>query len=228
MAATSLDGLPKELIRQICSCLPCESALRFTFVCRFIYQACDDWTVWQTVATRSGRWMSSLSIPISGNRNAWKRYVVAAAKAEVNFGNWTLRDLDEWLPQVAALCHPAVLEGQTSSLMQLYELTLHDPALKQFCESSLSGESRDFEKLSIHAWQRAQAAAFSASVHYLSLQAPGEECGPLACTVPWLPTSSLDPDQLTKKSSRSLPLSNMLWRTASLDFLAHDCACVAL
>jgi hypothetical protein len=204
MAATSLDGLPKELIRQICSCLPCESALRFTFVCRFIYQACDDWTVWRTVVTRNGRYIGALTTPASGDRDAWKQYVIAAAKAEGNSRNWRLQDLEEWFPQAAALCHPAILEGQTSSLMQLYGLALHDSTLGDGCESTPSRFNYDFKNLSTHTWQLVQAAAFSLSMHYLAIQVPSEECDELARAVPWLPTNPPEIEQTNTEETKKI------------------------
>jgi hypothetical protein len=199
-----LVGLPKELIRHICSYLPCESALEFILVCRSTYQACDDWTVWRTVAIRSGGYISPVFIPTIGNQSAWKQYVIAATKAEDCDGHWTTRDLEDWLPQVVALGHPTVLQGQTSSLMQLYNLSLHDPAPAQNSCLTPPGTAVTFNTLSLHTWHLAQAAAFTVSVHYLAMQTLGEDCGELLCAVPWLPTNSPDFDQSNAEMLKKL------------------------
>ena len=93
MANLLLCSLPKELLRQICSYLPCPSALDFLLVCRTTYRDCDDWTVWREIARRDIARHATLVISDMGARDWWKRYVVAAIKAIRALGDWKVQDL---------------------------------------------------------------------------------------------------------------------------------------
>lgn len=106
MASQTLISLPKELLRQICGRLPSQAALDFILVCRCIYEACDDWTVWRDVIYRSQSYPRGVPVPGGGSNSGWKRYALADIKASGVFKPYELSYLRKWLPQLAAMCIP--------------------------------------------------------------------------------------------------------------------------
>lgn len=174
MASQTLISLPKELLRQICGRLPSQAALDFILVCRCIYEACDDWTVWRDVIYRSKSYPRGVPVSATDRRDVWKRYTIADAKARGFSGPWELSDLRMWLLQLATVSHSLVLQSETLSLERLVDLTLdrgsHSPpssgpvlpGTNNGLETSATKES-DTES-----WTLAQAAAFCLAVNQFS------------------------------------------------------------
>jgi hypothetical protein len=168
MASLSLSSLPRELLRHICGNLPCSSALDFLLVCRSIYRDCNDWTVWREIARQDIESFSGGAIPIVGELDRWKRYVVAATKATSFSGCRSVKDLQEWLPQLAALSHPSVLHVSLWSLSEPYVVMFHSHAVSRAAEPVLPPPSTGVVEFSLHSWKLAQAAAFSLAMYHLS------------------------------------------------------------
>lgn len=173
MSTPSLTRLPREILRRICGYLPCSSALTLLLVCRLLYRDCDDWTVWRDVVRRSLPHPSY--VPTVPADDGWKRYVVAGTKAARTWEPRTVKDLEEWLPQLAAQGHADVLHGDLSFLHRLF-----DPVFTTtpFCAQPTSSEP------GTPTWRLAQAAAFCLAVQHLSLPAPSEPSDRLS-SVPW-------------------------------------------
>jgi hypothetical protein len=195
--------LPKELLRQISSNLPCQSALDLLLVSRYVYLACNDWTVWQAVAAQhlpNLRYPGSLAEPNTTSTQGWKRFAIAAAKAERSAGRWTIKDLREWMLQLAALGHPSIVQSDDPSLDQLYSTTLFNPTSAQTNESHPSVTVESVQKSTLQTWQLAQAAAFTITMRYLSIPAPSQSCSAVDLqSVPWLRTSSFVWDGASKE-----------------------------
>jgi hypothetical protein len=183
----ALTSLPKELLRQICSHLPCQSAFQLLLVCRFVYQACDDWTVWRAIVTQSGLYPTSLPLLGSNYYAGWKQYAIASAKAENCRGNYTTRDLEQWLPQLVALRHRTVLQCDTLSFSQLYNSTFHDLTSRPRCDYTVAISGDRFDEFTLQTWLLAQAAAFSLTMRLLLQPSPHTYSRTLMCTGPWLP-----------------------------------------
>jgi hypothetical protein len=169
-----LPHLATEILRHICSSLPCSSALDFLLVCRSAYYACDHWTVWRDVVGNGAQYRAGITIADVNNREAWKRYVVAAAKAERGREAWSNEDISKWLPQVAALGHADIWKDavpfldrlctavlQTATTVPHFEVDIPDIAIL-----ALSTDSGTFDT---HTWRLAQASAFCLSMRSLSL-----------------------------------------------------------
>jgi hypothetical protein len=189
MAGRLLDRLPIESLRQVCRRLPCDSALNFTLVCLSIYHACQDWTVWRAVVTQALPEAVHLDTPNTG----WKQYAIAAAKATTSDGQWKTEDISSWLPQMVALHHPSVTQGDVTSLTRLWGTTMG-----QFCSTNLSEQEAtrllsSVEQHDAKTWLSAQAASFSLTVRYLSIPTPIERPRDQPLCIPWLPTD--DPAQ---------------------------------
>lgn len=121
-----LPALSTEILRQICSNLPGSSALTFLRVCRSIHRACDDWTVWRAVIRNGGQYPGGIVSAGSGNREAWKRYVIAAVKVDQTQQHWGTKDFSRWLPQIAALGDPDIWQSAVPFLEHLCSAILHD------------------------------------------------------------------------------------------------------
>lgn len=96
----SLERLPVEILQRIVGYLTAISAFDFLLVCRNIYNACDDWTVWRAIVK------ASLDLP-AGSPNSkeitkgmWKRFAVADMKADQASH---VDNVTAWLPQMMAL-----------------------------------------------------------------------------------------------------------------------------
>jgi hypothetical protein len=184
----ALTSLPKELLRQICSHLPCQSAFKLLLVCRFLRQTCDDWTVWRAIVTQSALYPSSLPLLGSSYDAGWKQYAMASAKAENRRGNHTTRDLEEWLPQLAALRHRTVLQCDILSFSQLYDSTFHDLTSRPNYDDTVAISGDRFDDFTLQTWLLAQAAAFSLTMRLLLQPNSRTYSRTLMCTGPWRPT----------------------------------------
>ncbi|KAF2176007.1 hypothetical protein K469DRAFT_761489 [Zopfia rhizophila CBS 207.26] len=167
-----LSHLPVEILRSISAYLPSRSALAFILVCRRIYRACNDWTVWRHIAERASSYPYGVAIAYTSNLNTWKRYVVADAQASQ--GRWSSDNIERWLPYIIALNHIVTFSVDHVSLHRLCDPIFNAPLL------SNTGHNRNpmqfitnpESSFNAHAWYLAQATAFCLSARLLSTETP--------------------------------------------------------
>ncbi|KAF2647190.1 hypothetical protein K491DRAFT_784873 [Lophiostoma macrostomum CBS 122681] len=205
MRALSLGRLPTEILRRIGSYMSCPSALTFLLVCRSIYQACDDWTVWRDVVRHSPHYPSLI---FADDADEWKRYVVAGTKAACSQGDWDTKDLEEWLPQLAAQGHSDVLRGDLSFLHRLCDAVVDTT----FRSASTSRE------LDAHTWKLAQAAAFCLAMQHLA-QTASDASSDLLRSVPWFRLVDLDRQEVSAKDRGRLIMMQHALANRAVGFL---------
>jgi hypothetical protein len=149
--------LPTELLRRICSLLPCGPAIACLFVCRSLQRACDDWTVWRCVALQHARFPKSMASYCKGKPHAWKQYVIAGARASRGGELGLVTTNKIWMPQLSALFDFDLAESNLSTLCRLYDTASKTLPIR-----------RDDNALLSNAWLHAQGAAFTLSMQYLS------------------------------------------------------------
>ncbi|KAH7070124.1 hypothetical protein FB567DRAFT_220549 [Paraphoma chrysanthemicola] len=206
-----LNELPKELLRAISGHLPCQSALDFLLTCRHMYLVCDDWTVWRTLAVRNVLSPHGIGMLSNGKQDGWKRCVIAAAKAARPPVEWALKDMETWIPHLAALCHPDILHDSALS-GGLPSCSMFDhPIVLQDSEDLISCSSNISEQTDLPAMQTAQAASFSLAVQCLSLSAPRECFVDLLRAVPWVEINMLELDDMTtEERTKAISLQHAL------------------
>lgn len=162
--------------------MPCISALQFLLVCRIIYRACDDWTVWRDVLRSNTHGLARLPSTHVATKDGWKRYVIAVAKAARPAELQATEDLMLWLPHIAILGYPDLL---------LPRRLIH---LSRFCDQAISRISNYSPSSSVlDDWELAQTTSFVLSVASLSLLASQES--------PGIPNGMTWPDRLEADSS---------------------------
>ncbi|KAJ4286920.1 hypothetical protein N0V90_012800 [Kalmusia sp. IMI 367209] len=193
-----LAQLPVEVLRTILLRLPSGAALAFILTCRYIHDACDDWTTWRDLiaAQRTLADAYHTFLRYRTKRDGWKRYVVADALAN-QLRPLDSKDVERWLPHVIALQHPVLASIDVPFLLQLCEAICSAPIV--------SGHDVDPESQAVstfplnpsrtedtHTWRIAQAAGFCLSVRLLA------DPPPLAGTEPpCLPLRSVQWFRLT-------------------------------
>lgn len=165
MAEGRLPRLPIELIREICTLLPCSSAVAFSLVNRAIRRGCNHWTVWRKVALNNARCPVDLAMHCKEQRNTWQQYVVAGAfiGRRRNLGLGQGKTIAT--PQLSVFFDFGPGESsRISTVCTLYDITTNNLRLYG---SEDAGET--------HAWLHAQATAFTLTIQYLSsLLGPSE------------------------------------------------------
>ncbi|KAF2187530.1 hypothetical protein K469DRAFT_770532 [Zopfia rhizophila CBS 207.26] len=167
-----LSHLPVEILRSISAYLPPRSALAFILVCRRIYRACNDWTVWRHIVQHATGYPYGVPTAYTSNSNTWKRYIVADGRASQ--GRWSSNDIEGWLPHIVALNHSVTFSMDHVSLHRLCDPIFNAPLLSdtrndrdpvQFITNPRSS-------FNAGAWHLAQAATFCLSARLLSNETP--------------------------------------------------------
>ncbi|KAF2125380.1 hypothetical protein P153DRAFT_389540 [Dothidotthia symphoricarpi CBS 119687] len=171
--STMMIDLPLEILHRICIYLPSESALAFLHTSPSIHQACNDWTVWRDLIAQNPSFPRGFS---TSTQYAWKRYVVADARASrLEEGTCIRKAVEQYLPQLLALkytgapsihaeafynlCHPLISNAvYPRSLVRL--ATDSNPRWEFMTNPSSPFSASD--------WQSAQAAAFCFASRVLS------------------------------------------------------------
>ncbi|KAF2832075.1 hypothetical protein CC86DRAFT_424426 [Ophiobolus disseminans] len=170
-----LTDLPQELLRQICDNLPCQSALDAVSTQNLSHLRDHD----------------GLVLPTTSCLDGWKRYAVAAGKATDLNDRWTTEDLERRLPQLAALCHPAIIKGDVQAFNQLYSAAFCNTNFEHTDELEFSTSSDAVQKRTLRTWQLAQAAAFTVILRCLDPEFPDHlSSDDELQSVPWLPTNT--------------------------------------
>ncbi|KAF2820197.1 hypothetical protein CC86DRAFT_118258 [Ophiobolus disseminans] len=186
-----LPDIPAEIYRRICTLLPSRSALDFLLVNHFVYNACDDWTIWREVIRRNGDFVLEHLARHMGDTRAWKRYVIADSKSNTS-DEPTTTDVVQWLLQLTALNHPVISSMDVAALVSICDSILHTPFSTTDTEHSIYKFSCDFESPhDIQTWQLAQASAFCLTAHLLSQTCPTELPENLLGFVAWINVSGV-------------------------------------
>lgn len=157
MARALLPSLPTEVLRHICGILPCSSALNILLVCRAINQACDDWTAWREVMLQIAGNLQSSIAACSSARDGWKRYVVAMAANDRRKEPISELEMENWIPQLAALRCLTILPEDHFALRRLYQTAAPNIAIPDGGDGQSSPRT----------WLLAQVSAFALSMQYL-------------------------------------------------------------
>ncbi len=135
-----LDSIPVEIIQRIASFSPCESVLALLRVNRRLYKACNDDAVFKAVI-RNGNgqniiqpWDSDL-LSQTASRSGWARFALADSRARrwiapAQSGGQNgdrgspedtrIGDIWRWAPQLVALQHPFIAEGDVLGLVSRF------------------------------------------------------------------------------------------------------------
>jgi hypothetical protein len=146
MTPPKLPDPPVEIYRRICTYLPSQSALDLLLVNRFVYNACNDWTIWREVIRHNGDFVFEHRAGWMEDARSWKRYVTANSKLHT-VDELNATDVAQWLPQLVAFnrkLHPAdthharLTSWATLFMTDSIDLIIHSTKtanLASFCNS---------------------------------------------------------------------------------------------